>query len=87
MLRADVTPFAGAFDVRGVICNNVAECISLSGAHASGALTIEHVSGTFTDKGIFAAADYNPLSTVIRNIALDGPIGISVNAAERTARN
>lgn len=87
LLRADVTPFAGAFDVRGVICNNVAECISLSGAHASGALTIEHVSGTFTDKGIFAAADYNPLSTVIRNIALDGPIGISVNAAERTARN
>lgn len=85
LLRADVTPFAGTFNVRSVICNNVAECISLSGAHAAGALTIEHVSGTFTDTGVFAAADYNPLSTVLRNIALDGPIGISVNAAVAAA--
>jgi hypothetical protein len=81
LLRADVTPFAGNFDVSGVVCNNVAECISLSGTHAAGALTIENVGGTFTDTGVFAAADYNPLSTTIRNLALDGSVGISVNAS------
>jgi hypothetical protein len=85
LLRADVTPFAGAFTVSGFICENTRECLALSGAHASGALSIYNGSGTFTEEAIFADSTYNPASTTFRNLALDGPIGISIDSAVAAA--
>jgi hypothetical protein len=85
LLRADVTPFAGAFTVSGFICENTRECIALSGAHASGALSIYNGSATFTEEGIFADATYNPASTVFRNLALDGPTALSIDSAVAAA--
>lgn len=85
ILRDDVTAFTGTFDVSGVIGAGAAEIIALDGAHASGAFTFSNISGWATEEGIVAESGFNPLSATFRNLALDAPIALDVNATVAAA--
>lgn len=85
LLRDDVTPFAGAFEVSGGICAGCSSAVSLDGVHPAGAISIFGNSGWTTSTGILAESGYNPLSTVVRNNIFDAPVGIDVNATVAAA--
>lgn len=85
ILRDDVTSFAGTFDVSSVVGAGVAEILALDGAHASGVFTFSHISGWATEEGIVAESGFNPSSATFRNLAIDAPVGIDVNATVAAA--
>ena len=85
LLRDDVTAFAGTFDVSTMICAGVERCISLDGAHPAGAFTFYQVSGWATGEWLYAVASFNPLSAVFRNMYVDAPTALDINASVAAA--
>ena len=85
LLRDDVTAFSGTFDVSTMICAGVERCIWLDGAHPAGAFTFSNISGWATGEWLYAVASFNPLSAVFRNMYVDAPTALDINASVAAA--